>query len=197
MLIGGWRALAQRDAKLLLAHGTTSQLGLLVVLFGAGYEKATLAGAAVLLAHGAFKAALFMVVGIVDHKAGTRDITRLSGMYRPLRTTFLVAARLGGLDGRPAADARLRRQGGGVRGVRRRAAAAVAAGHPHAARRGLGADVRLQRPFPLGRVRRQEAGRARARGGRHEGEAPGLAVRRAGRPCWRWRRWPSASCPAR
>jgi multicomponent Na+:H+ antiporter subunit A len=92
MLIGGWRALAQRDAKLLLAHGTTSQLGLLVVLFGAGYEKATLAGVTVLLAHGAFKAALFMVVGIVDHKAGTRDITRLSGMHRPLRTTFLVAA---------------------------------------------------------------------------------------------------------
>jgi multicomponent Na+:H+ antiporter subunit A len=91
MLIGGWRALAQRDAKLLLAHGTTSQLGLLVVLFGAGYEKATLAGVAVLLAHGAFKAALFMVVGIVDHKAGTRDITRLSGLHRPLRPTFVVA----------------------------------------------------------------------------------------------------------
>ncbi|CAN5571214.1 Na+/H+ antiporter subunit A [soil metagenome] len=91
MIVGGWRAMSQRDAKLLLAHGTTSQLGLLVVLFGAGYEKATLAGATVLLAHGAFKAALFMVVGIVDHKAGTRDITRLSGMHRPLRTTFLVA----------------------------------------------------------------------------------------------------------
>jgi multicomponent Na+:H+ antiporter subunit A len=92
MLIGGWRALAQRDLKLLLAHGTTSQLGLLVVLLGAGYEQATLAGATLLLAHGAFKATLFMVVGIVDHETGTRDLTRLSGWYRPLRTTFWVAA---------------------------------------------------------------------------------------------------------
>ena len=92
MIVGGWRALAQRDAKLLLAHGTTSQLGLLVVLFGAGYTQATIAGATLLLAHAAFKAALFMVVGIVDHKAGTRDITRLNGLHRPLRATFWVAA---------------------------------------------------------------------------------------------------------
>jgi multicomponent Na+:H+ antiporter subunit A len=92
MLVGGWRALAQRDLKLLLAHGTTSQLGLLVVLFGAGFAQATLAGAALILAHAAFKAALFMVVGIVDHATGTRDITRLDALHRPLRATFVVAA---------------------------------------------------------------------------------------------------------
>jgi multicomponent Na+:H+ antiporter subunit A len=91
MLIGGWRALAQRDLKLLLAHGTTSQLGLMVVLLGAGLPEATLAGAAVLVAHGAFKASLFMVVGIVDHEAGTRDLRRLDGLHRSLRATFLVA----------------------------------------------------------------------------------------------------------
>lgn len=92
MLLGGWRALAQRDLKLLLAHGTTSQLGFLMLLFGAGYEKATLAGAALIAAHGAFKAALFMVVGIVDHQAGTRDITKLNGLYRRMPATFCVAA---------------------------------------------------------------------------------------------------------
>src|SRR5690606_2019241 len=37
MFVGGWRALSQNDLKLLLAHGTTSQLGLLVVLFGMGF----------------------------------------------------------------------------------------------------------------------------------------------------------------
>jgi multicomponent Na+:H+ antiporter subunit A len=91
LLIGGWRAVAQRDLKLLLAHGTTSQLGLMVVLLGAGFEQATLAGATLLLAHGAFKAALFMVVGIVDHQAHTRDLRRLSGLHRSLRPTFVVA----------------------------------------------------------------------------------------------------------
>ncbi|MEW6152419.1 MAG: hydrogen gas-evolving membrane-bound hydrogenase subunit E [Actinomycetota bacterium] len=92
MLLGGWRALAQHDLKLLLAHGTTSQLGLLVVLLGAGYPEATLAGVVLLLAHGAYKAALFMVVGIIEKAAGTRDIRKLTGLHRPLRTTLLVAA---------------------------------------------------------------------------------------------------------
>lgn len=77
MLIGGLRALRQHDLKLLLAHGTTSQLGFLMVLFGLGLPEATLAGCGLLLAHGAFKAALFMGVGVVDHQAGTRDARRL------------------------------------------------------------------------------------------------------------------------
>lgn len=92
MMIGGWRALAQRDLKLLLAYGTVGQLGILIVLFGAGLPAATLAGTAWILAHGIFKAALFMVTGIVDHQAGSRDLTRLSGLYRPLRAAFIVAA---------------------------------------------------------------------------------------------------------
>ena len=35
MVVGGWRALQQRDLKLLLAHGTVSQLGFLFLLLGA------------------------------------------------------------------------------------------------------------------------------------------------------------------
>ena len=31
MIIGGWRALRQYDIKLLLAYGTVSQLGFLIV----------------------------------------------------------------------------------------------------------------------------------------------------------------------
>src|SRR5690606_14940554 len=92
MFVGGWRAMSQTDLKLLLAHGTTSQLGLLVVLFGLGFEDATLAGATLLLAHALFKAALFMVVGIVDHQAHTRDARRLSQLHRsmPVTTTLAV-----------------------------------------------------------------------------------------------------------
>jgi multicomponent Na+:H+ antiporter subunit A len=77
MVAGGLRALLRTDLKLLLAFGTVSQLGFLVVLLGIGRPEATVAGCALLVAHGAFKAALFMVVGIVDHQAGTRDIGAL------------------------------------------------------------------------------------------------------------------------
>jgi multicomponent Na+:H+ antiporter subunit A len=80
MIAGGLRALRQHDLKLLLAHGTVSQLGFLVVLFGAGTAAATQAGILLLLAHALFKATAFMVVGIVDHQTGTRDMRALPAL---------------------------------------------------------------------------------------------------------------------
>src|SRR6185437_4594496 len=77
--------------KLLLAYGTVSQLGLLVVTLGAGFRDAALAGAMMLLAHALFKAALFFVVGIVDHAAGTRDLRELTGLRRSAPAVWVVA----------------------------------------------------------------------------------------------------------
>ncbi|HEX6166696.1 MAG TPA: hydrogen gas-evolving membrane-bound hydrogenase subunit E, partial [Acidimicrobiales bacterium] len=79
MLAGGLRALRQHDLKLLLAMGTISQLGFLLVLVGTGEPEATAAGCLLLLSHALFKAALFLVVGIVDHEVGTRDRRELAG----------------------------------------------------------------------------------------------------------------------
>ncbi|MDR7083542.1 multicomponent Na+:H+ antiporter subunit A [Arthrobacter ginsengisoli] len=92
MLVGGWRALRQTDIKLILAYGTVSQLGFLTMIVGLGQPDAALAGLALLLAHGLFKATLFLVVGIIDHQAGTRDIRKLSGVYRSSRALAVVAA---------------------------------------------------------------------------------------------------------
>ena len=84
MIVGGLRALRQNDLKLLLAYGTVSQLGFMIVLFGWGTPTAAIAGCVMLLAHGAFKAAAFMVVGIVDHQHGTRDSAPLPAPGREL-----------------------------------------------------------------------------------------------------------------
>jgi multicomponent Na+:H+ antiporter subunit A len=92
MLVGGYRALRQNDIKLILAYGTVSQLGFLVMVVGLGQPDAALAGLALLLAHGLFKATLFLVVGIIDHQAGTRDINKLSGVFRASRALGIVAA---------------------------------------------------------------------------------------------------------
>lgn len=91
MLFGGWRALRQYDLKLLLAYGTVSQLGFLVVVLGAGGRDTALAGAALLTAHALFKATLFLVVGIIDHNAGTRDLRKLSGLWRSAPTLCVSA----------------------------------------------------------------------------------------------------------
>lgn len=88
MLFGSYQALRQNDLKALLAYSTVSQLGLLTALYGAGYPFAATTH---LINHAAFKAALFLVVGIIDHETGSRDVREISGLVRKLPLTFAVA----------------------------------------------------------------------------------------------------------
>ena len=88
MFWGSYLALKQRDLKALLAYSTVSQLGIMMALYGAGHPFAATAH---LVNHAAFKAALFMVVGIIDHETGSRDIEKLSGLWRKLPVTFVLA----------------------------------------------------------------------------------------------------------
>ncbi|WP_082495862.1 Na+/H+ antiporter subunit A [Agreia sp. Leaf335] len=101
MLVGGWRALRQHDLKLLLAYGTVSQLGFLTVVVGYGTRNAALAGITLITGHALFKATLFLVVGIIDNRLGTRDLRKISGLGRqaPLLAVVatLAAASMAGL----------------------------------------------------------------------------------------------------
>ncbi|MBO8200817.1 Na+/H+ antiporter subunit A [Streptomyces smyrnaeus] len=101
MVLAAWRALRATDLKLLLAYGTVSELGLLTAVLGIGTRTGALAGAAMLLAHAAFKAALFLSAGIVEHQTGTRDIRQLTGLGRRLPVLFgataLATASMAGL----------------------------------------------------------------------------------------------------
>ena len=91
MIIGAWRALRQHDIKLLLAFGTVSQLGFLMAMCGLGTRSAMLAGVAMIVSHALFKAALFLVVGVVDRATGTRDIRKLSGLAKRLPAAAAAA----------------------------------------------------------------------------------------------------------
>ncbi|MCA9837730.1 MAG: DUF4040 domain-containing protein [Trueperaceae bacterium] len=88
MFWGSYLALRQNDLKALLAYSTVSQLGILMSLYGSGHAFAATAH---LVNHAAFKAALFMVVGIIDHETGSRDISRLGGLRRKLPISFIIA----------------------------------------------------------------------------------------------------------
>ncbi|MED4988222.1 Na+/H+ antiporter subunit A [Parageobacillus toebii] len=94
----------QTDLKGILAYSTVSQLGLIMSLLGVGalsfhydtiddniYIIATVAAVFHLINHATFKGSLFMVVGIVDHETGTRDVRRLGGLMTVMPITFTVA----------------------------------------------------------------------------------------------------------
>ena len=79
-------AIAQADIKRILAYSTVSQLGLMMVSLGVG---GVAAGILHLLAHGFFKALLFLGSGSVIHGCnGDQDIREMGGLRRLMPVTF-------------------------------------------------------------------------------------------------------------
>ncbi|MDK6839873.1 proton-conducting transporter membrane subunit, partial [Enterococcus faecalis] len=83
IVMGMWTAVAtayfalqQTDLKKLIAYSTVSQLGWIVATIGVGTKFAIMAAVVHTIAHAMFKSSLFMMAGVVDHQAGTRDIRR-------------------------------------------------------------------------------------------------------------------------
>lgn len=105
LIYGSITAVRQTDLKALLAYSTISQLGLIMSLLGLGsaamyfdvgdestmYAVAVLAAMFHLINHSTFKGSLFMVVGIVDHETGTRDIRKLGGLMSLMPISFTIA----------------------------------------------------------------------------------------------------------
>lgn len=94
LLIGAYCAIFQQDLKGLLAYSTISHLGLITLLLGLGSPLAATAAIFHIVNHATFKASLFMAAGIIDHETGTRDIRRLSGLFRymPITATLAMVA---------------------------------------------------------------------------------------------------------
>jgi multicomponent K+:H+ antiporter subunit A len=90
MLTGALLAMRKNDLKAVLAYSTICQLGILMMMIGQDMEisfKALIVG---ILAHALYKSALFLMVGIVDHETGTRDLRRLGGLGRSMPFTFAI-----------------------------------------------------------------------------------------------------------
>ncbi|KQQ56301.1 cation:proton antiporter [Pseudomonas sp. Leaf127] len=91
LLLGAYAAIFQNDLKGLLAYSTISHLGLITLLLGLNSPLAAVAAVFHILNHATFKASLFMAAGIIDHESGTRDIRRLSGLFRMMPYTATLA----------------------------------------------------------------------------------------------------------
>ncbi|MEL7179451.1 MAG: hydrogen gas-evolving membrane-bound hydrogenase subunit E [Pseudomonadota bacterium] len=92
MVFASVMALRQTDLKLALAYTTLMALGALTLLLGNESGYTITAAATFLIVHSLYKAALFLVVGILDAQTGTRDANSLFGLAKALPITATAAA---------------------------------------------------------------------------------------------------------
>ncbi|WP_343738522.1 monovalent cation/H+ antiporter subunit A, partial [Achromobacter sp.] len=91
LVLGAYAAIFQQDMKGVLAYSTISHLGLITLLLGLNSTLALVAAIFHMINHATFKASLFMAAGVVDHETGTRDLGRLSGLYKAMPITATLA----------------------------------------------------------------------------------------------------------
>jgi NADH-quinone oxidoreductase subunit L len=99
MLGSALAALAQDDIKRVLAYSTVSQLAYMGAGLAVGAPEASMF---FLLAHGAFKALLFLCAGAVIHAIGTNSLREMGGLRGSMPVTFAtMTIGLGALAGLP------------------------------------------------------------------------------------------------
>lgn len=91
MLYSAIHTVFRTDLKGILAYSTISALGVLVYLTGLGSTTALLAAAVFIVVHALYKATLFLVTGIIDLQAGTRNTTILAGLNKVLLPVGIAA----------------------------------------------------------------------------------------------------------
>jgi NAD(P)H-quinone oxidoreductase subunit 4 len=94
VMYGALAAIAQRDIKRMVAYSSIGHMGYILVAAAAGTELSVLGAVAQMISHGLILALLFHLVGIVERKAGTRDLDVLNGLMNPIRGLPLTSALL-------------------------------------------------------------------------------------------------------
>jgi len=94
LITGALMASGQVYLKRLLAYTTVAALGAMVMALGIGTELSIKAAVIFLVAHACYKAALFLIAGIIDHETGEKNVTKLGGLFKfmPLTGTSALIA---------------------------------------------------------------------------------------------------------
>jgi ech hydrogenase subunit A len=90
-------AIAQSNAKKVLAYSTISNLGLIVACAGINTEAAVWSALLLIIFHAVAKSLLFLCVGIIEYKLGSRDIEDMD--YLIMRLPKLTAVMMIGMAG--------------------------------------------------------------------------------------------------
>ena len=106
MVYGAWIAIAQKDIKALVAYSSISHLGFIVLGIFARNAEGIEGSILQMLNHGIIASALFIIVGVIEMRTGTRNLTELRGLskampvlYGTFMLVMLAALGLPGLNG--------------------------------------------------------------------------------------------------
>ncbi|MDQ2086163.1 proton-conducting transporter membrane subunit [Herbivorax sp. ANBcel31] len=89
-VVGFLLALSQTDIKLMLAYSTISQIGLIMIGLNYPGQDAYWGSMYHIINHAFFKSTLFLIAGIIVDEYGTRNITKIKGVFK--RMPFISIA---------------------------------------------------------------------------------------------------------
>jgi NAD(P)H-quinone oxidoreductase subunit 4 len=94
VIYGAVVAIAQQDIKRMVAYSSIGHMGYILLGAAAGNPLSLAGSIAQMVSHGLILAILFHLVGIVEAKAGTRELNILNGLMNPVRGLPLTSALL-------------------------------------------------------------------------------------------------------
>jgi NAD(P)H-quinone oxidoreductase subunit 4 len=85
VLYGSSCAIAQKDMKKMVAYSSVGHMGYILLAAAAATPLSTLGAVLQMISHGLISALLFLLVGVVYKKAGSRDLDVVQGLFNPER----------------------------------------------------------------------------------------------------------------
>jgi NAD(P)H-quinone oxidoreductase subunit 4 len=92
VLYGALNAIAQTDMKKMVAFSSIGHMGYVLLAMAAATPLGLLSTVLQMISHGLISALLFLLVGVVYAKTGTRDIAVLRGLLNPERGLPLIGS---------------------------------------------------------------------------------------------------------
>lgn len=92
VLYGAFTAIAQTDMKKMVAYSSIAHMGFILLACAAATPLSLLGSIMQMISHGLISAMLFLLVGVVYKKTGTRDINLLCGLLNPERGLPLIGS---------------------------------------------------------------------------------------------------------
>lgn len=92
VLYGSFTAIAQKDMKKMVAFSSIGHMGYILLAAAAATPLSILATVLQMVSHGLISALLFLLVGVVYKKTGSRDLDVLSGLLNPERGLPIVGS---------------------------------------------------------------------------------------------------------